>query len=91
MLKTKATMTPLNRDQVFGGDEFFEMPIPPQTTDIEFATKVEDSIETTAKSSGYMYILIFALMFLLNFAKQLFWGSVRNLQAIFTLSLIAFP
>ena len=45
----------------------------------------------SASNFGFAYILMFALMYILNYAKELFWGSIRNLKVIFSLTLIRFP
>ena len=33
---------------------------------------------------------MFVLMFFLSYGMELFWGSIRNLQVVFTLTLIRF-
>ena len=84
------TMTPLTEDQVFSGRPWFEASIPPQAVDIEEYKKTEETVEESAESFGLAYIVMFGLMFFLKFGMELFWGSIRNLQVVFTLTLIRF-
>jgi hypothetical protein len=53
--------------------------------------KIEAVVDGVANGVGTFYILIFAATYLLKYAMQLFWASIRNLKNIFNLSLIRFP
>ena len=90
VFKTKLTMSALTREQVFNGQEYYEGPIPAQVRDVEAAKVVEEKTEETASAIGLIFIIIFVLMFFFKFGMELFWGSIRNLQVIFTLVLIKF-
>ena len=75
---------------MFSGRPWFEASIPPQAVDIEEYKKTEETVEESAESFGLAYIVMFGLMFFLKFGMELFWGSIRNLQVVFTLTLIRF-
>ena len=48
---------------------------------------VIQALKDNATNAGLLYVFLFALR---NYGKELFWGSVRNLKDIFTLTLIQF-
>ena len=83
-------MSALTREQIFNGQPYFEEPIPPQAVDVGLEKQVAATVKVAAKSLSIGYVVTFVLMFLLKFAMQLFWGSLRILQVIFTLVLIEF-
>jgi hypothetical protein len=61
-----------------------------QVTDVAEAKQTQAIVKKTEEVSRVLYIAMFVLMLSLNFAKELFWGSIRNLKDIFTLTLIMF-
>jgi hypothetical protein len=51
---------------------------------------VAKTVKVAATGFSIVYVITFVLMIPLKLAMQLFWGSIRNLQVIFTLVLIKF-
>ena len=90
MLRTQLTMSALTRGQIFNGAPYLEQSIPPQAVDIAKAKEVAATVKESAESFGLTYIILFVLLIFLNYGMELFWGSIRNLQVIFTLTLIKF-
>ena len=48
-------------------------------------------MKTTAKAANGFYIWVFVSMWLLKFAREQLWGSIRSLKTIFSMTLILFP
>jgi hypothetical protein len=76
---------------VFRGLPYHEGTIPAMVTDVAKAKQMKATVKVTSKSFGVAYILTFAAIYFLNYAKELLWGSIRVLQTIFTMTLILFP
>jgi len=62
LLRTKLTMSPLTRKQVFDGKPKFEQSIPPQVIDIAKAKTVAKTSKASAKVAGTFYVILFCVL-----------------------------